>query len=195
MDSSGLPKELIMKKNSFLLFVFVVFSLNCLAQNMYSVSKGDVSFYSKAPIENIEAHNKQPGSMINATTRDIAVIIPIRNFQFAKELMQEHFNEKYLESEKFPMASFKGVIQQEIDFSRDSVYDVTAKGTITIHGVEKEIVLNGKLTVKGSELSLDSQFKVALKDFNITVPKLLFENIAEVVDVNLSLTYQPYHKK
>ncbi|MBL0105565.1 MAG: YceI family protein [Bacteroidetes bacterium] len=184
-----------MKKHIFLFFLFCFFTLNVSSQSMFSVSKGEVSFYSDAPIEDIEAHNKQPGSMINTSTREIAVVIPIRNFQFAKQLMQEHFNEKYMESEKFPMASFKGIIQQEIDFTRDSTYDVTAKGTITIHGVEKEVVLTGKLKVTAGELTLDSKFKVALKDYNISVPKLLFENIAEVIDVTISLTYQPYHKK
>ena len=94
-----------MKK--YLLFLaFICFSRLVVAQDLFSVSKGLVTFYSHAPIEDISAENKQPGSMINMTTRDIAVIIPIRNFIFAKELMQEHFNEKYMESEKYPMASF-----------------------------------------------------------------------------------------
>ena len=80
-----------------LLIIFICFSRGVFAQELFSVSKGLVTFYSHAPIEDITAENKQPGSMINMTTRDIAVIIPIRNFKFAKELMQEHFNEKYME--------------------------------------------------------------------------------------------------
>lgn len=162
---------------------------------MYSVSKGNVSFYSYAPVENIEAHNAQPGSMINASTNEIAVVIPVRNFRFAKSLMEEHFNEKYMESEKYPMASFKGKIKETINFSVDSVYDVSAEGTMTIHGVEKPVVLTGKLEVKAGKLILTSEFKVKLEDYKITVPKLLFENIAEVIDVKVELNYEPYHKK
>ncbi|MBK6987795.1 MAG: YceI family protein [Bacteroidetes bacterium] len=153
-----------------------------------------MTFYSHAPIEDITAENKQPGSMINMTTRDIAVIIPIRNFKFAKELMQEHFNEKYMESEKYPMASFKGIITDDVDISKDGEVQATAKGIISIHGVEKEMTLTGTMKRTGNSISLISDFKIAIKDFNITVPKLLFENIAEVIDVHVALDYKPFQK-
>ena len=177
-----------------LLIIFICFSRGVFAQELFSVSKGLVTFYSHAPIEDITAENKQPGSMINMTTRDIAVIIPIRNFKFAKELMQEHFNEKYMESEKYPMASFKGIITDDVDISKDNEAQVTAKGIISIHGVEKEMTLTGIMKRNGNSISLVSDFKIAIKDFNITVPKLLFENIAEVIDVHVALDYKPFQK-
>ena len=177
-----------------LLIIFICFSRGVFAQELFSVSKGLVTFYSHAPIEDITAENKQPGSMINMTTRDIAVIIPIRNFKFAKELMQEHFNEKYMESEKYPMASFKGMIADDVDMSKDGEVQATAKGIISIHGVEKEMTLTGIMKRNGNSISLVSDFKIAIKDFNITVPKLLFENIAEVIDVHVVLDYKPFQK-
>jgi hypothetical protein len=170
------------------------FAFSTQAQELFSVSKGEVTFYSHAPIEDIKASNKQPGSMINMTTRDIAVIIPIRNFKFAKELMQEHFNEKYMESEKFPMASFKGIIADDVDLTKDGEFPASAKGILSIHGVEKEVTLTGTMKRIGDSILLTSDFKVAIKDYDITVPKLLFENIAEVIDVHLSLEYKPFQK-
>ncbi len=181
-------------KNILLAFTILCSVPYVRAQELFSVNKGLVTFYSHALIEDITAENKQPGSMINMTTRDIAVIIPIRNFKFAKELMQEHFNEKYMESEKFPMASFKGSIDASVDMTKEGEYPATAKGTMSIHGIEKEMTLVGTMKRKGDSISLTSDFKIAIKDYNITVPKLLFDNIAEVVDVHVSLEYKPFQK-
>ena len=192
MDPARVSRK-IMKKILLSLSAFL-FCILTYAQDMFSVSKGLVTFYSHAPIEDITAENKQPGSMINMVTRDIAVIIPIRNFKFAKELMQEHFNEKYLESEKYPMASFKGVIADDVDLTKDGEFQTSAKGVISIHGVEKEMTLTGTLKRSGNSISLVSDFKIAIKDFKITVPKLLFENIAEVIDVHVALDYKPFQK-
>ena len=179
-----------MMKKILLSLSFLCFALICSGQNMFTVSKGEVSFYSHAPIEDISAENKQPASVINLSSHEIAVIIPIRNFRFEKELMQQHFNEKYMESEKYPMASFKGVIEN-IDLTKDGEYEVSATGVMSIHGVEKEVTLTGTLKRVGNMITITSKFKVALKDYNITIPKLLFENIAEIIEVTMSLEYKP----
>jgi len=183
-----------MMKTILLSAALFFFSSYLQAQDMFSVSKGEVSFFSHAPIEDITADNKQPGSMVNLSTRDIAVIIPVRNFKFAKSLMQEHFNEKYMESEKYPMASFKGTIAEDANLTDNGEFQVTAKGIVSIHGVDKEMTLTGVWKRNGSDISLISDFKVALKDHNITVPKLLFENIAEIIDVHVALEYKPFQK-
>ena len=115
-------------------------------------------------------------------------------FIFEKELMKEHFNEKYMESDKFPMASFKGIINEEVDLTKDGEFPATAKGKLTIHGVEQELTLVGRIKRSGTSITIISDFKVALKDHKITVPKLLFENIAEIIEVHVSLEYKPYQK-
>lgn len=182
--------------NRILTLLLCIFISNTLhAQELFSATKGEVAFLSKAAIEDIKAENKQPASIINLTNNEIAVIIPVRNFHFAKELMEEHFNEKYMECEKFPMASFKGTVQDSSAAFAEGDRKVTAKGILTIHGVEKEVTLTGTLTRHGDVITLDSEFKVALKDYNITIPKLLFQNIAEVIDVHVSLEYKPLEKK
>ena len=181
-------------KKIILSLTILSFSFSGSAQDMFTVSKGEVTFFSDAPIEDITAENKQPGSMINMITREIAVIIPVRNFIFEKELMKEHFNEKYMESDKYPMASFKGMIAEDVDISKDGEYPATAKGKLVLHGVEQDIILVGRIKRSGSSITVISDFKVALKDFNITIPKLLFENIAEIIEVHVSLEYKPYQK-
>src|SRR6266446_7070845 len=101
----------------FLPYFFLTFFVQ--AQSTYKSKEGEVSFFSKAPIEDIEAYNQNINSLLNISTGDIAFIIPIREFKFKKPLMEEHFNEKYMESDKFPTATFKGKINEKIDFTAD----------------------------------------------------------------------------
>ena len=108
--------------------------------------------------------------------------------------MEEHFNENYIESSKFPKASFKGKIQNmsAIDFKKDGKYPATVKGQMTIHGKTKDVTSKGTITVKNSKVAANAKFKLNIKDFDIKIPKLLTENIAEIVDVSIDLDYEPY---
>src|SRR5687767_6559813 len=110
---------------------------------LYTAKSGTASFFSEAPLENIEAHSNSVQSILNTATKSVAFIITIRSFQFKKDLMQEHFNEKYLESDKFPNATYSGKINEDIDLSADGTYNVTSTGKITMHGQEKEITAPG----------------------------------------------------
>ena len=178
-----------------LLFLFIISaSLNAGAQGVFKCSDGEVSFFSEAPLENIQASNENVSSLINTATKEVVVVIPIGSFKFAKSLMQEPFNEKYMESDKYPDASFKGKINEDINFTKDGEYKVTAAGTMSIHGVDKPGVHSGTLTIKTGTMSLKSEFSVALKDYNITIPKLVVKNIAEVIPVKLNAHYLPYKK-
>ncbi len=178
-----------------LFFFLLTTSLNIKAQGVFKSNSGEVSFFSEAPLENIEAHNKNVSSLINTTTKEVVFVIPVWNFKFDKSLMQEHFNEKYMESDKYPDATFKGKINEDIDFMKDGEYNVTATGTMTIHGVEKLVTHSGTLTIKNGTMSLKSEFSVALKDYNITIPKLVIQNIAEIIPVKLNVSYMPYKKE
>ena len=179
-----------MKKTIAILFCYCL-SFQISAQDLFNAVKGEVSFFSKAPIEDIKAENTQAASVINIASSQIAVIIPIRNFHFEKELMEEHFNEKYLESDKYPMASFKGLVLDSDSVFIEGSHNVTAKGILSIHGVEKEVELSGTISRAENVMTLNCEFKVALKEFNIVIPKLLFQNIAEIIDVKVSLEYKP----
>ena len=94
--------------------------------------------------------------------------------------MEEHFNEKYMESDKFPMATFKGSIKDAVDLTKNGDYKVTAAGKLTIHGVEHDITAPGTVSVKDGQISIQSDFSVLLREYNITVPQVVFQNIAEL---------------
>ena len=115
-------------------------------------SSSKISFSAETSMENIEAKNVKSSSMLNTKAMQLVFQIPIRGFDFEKDLMEEHFNENYLESEKYPKASFNGNINEDVDLSKDGTYEVTATGKFLIHGVEKERTLTGTITKKGNEI-------------------------------------------
>lgn len=170
-------------------------TLGATAQNnTYFTRTGHISFFSKMPMENIEAHNRQVSCMFDITTGDVAYKVLIKSFEFEKALMQEHFNENYMQSEKFPKASFDGKITnlKAINFAKDGVYEAEVEGTLEIHGVKKPIREKGKIEVRGGKISTKSIFNVALKDYNIKNDKL--ENINENIQITVDVTMEPYQR-
>jgi len=176
---------------------YVLFSLLLITQYSFSQkylsSASDVSFYSKAPVEDIEAKSTKGKSVLDLSTNEIVFSIPISSFEFEKSLMQEHFNEKYMESEKYPKATFKGKIVG-FDTEDKGKQKVEARGKLIIHGVERSIDTAGEMTYIDGKITLNHSFKVALKDYKIEIPQLLWQNIAEVIDIKLTFDYKPYEK-
>ena len=162
---------------------------------LYSTQTGETSFFSETPIENINALNKTVGAIINTATNEIVVSMKMSAFEFPNKLMQEHFNENYMESEKFPMGTFKGRIIEPIDYTKNGIYDVTAKGQLNIHGVTLPRDLKGKLIIENQKISLISNFDVKLSDHKIDIPKIVFAKIAEVISVKTKYNFIPYLKK
>jgi hypothetical protein len=179
--------------NKIFVLLLLLSAAFCKAQ-VYTAKSGTASFYSAAPMENIEAVSNSIQSILNTSTKSVAFIISIRSFQFKKDLMKEHFNEKYMESDKFPNATYSGKINEDIDLSKDGTFSVTSTGKIAMHGQEKEITVPGTFTVKNGEATLESNFQLAVADFKIEIPQLLFQNIADTVAVKLNISYQPYKK-
>ena len=132
---------------------------------------------------------------MKTTTNDIQFAVPMISFKFPKPLMEEHFNENYVESTKFPACTFKGKINETIDFTKDGEHKVTVKGTMNLHGVTKEVESTGTITVKGTDIMVASAFKIKIADYNIKVPSLYVQNIAEIVDVKVNATLEPFTKK
>ncbi len=154
-----------------------------------------IKFFSTTPVENIDATNDAVTSILNTSTDSVGVKVPINAFIFPKSLMQEHFNENYMESAKYPTAKFSGKINEKVDYTKNGEYKVTCTGTLTIHGVAQPTTISGTLKINEGKVHLDSKFAVKLKDFKIEVPKLVFQNIAESIDVTMTATYSPYVKK
>ncbi len=152
-----------------------------------------ISFLSEAPLEKIEAINKSGSAVLDAATGRMEWKVLIKNFIFEKKLMQEHFNENYMESDKFPNATFKGEIvgMKELDLTKDGSHDVLAKGKMTIHGVERDIEVPGKITVSGSKLNVKANFKVACADYNISIPSVVRDNIAKEIAVFVEAQLAP----
>lgn len=188
--NTWLPKFLIMKQTLFFLaFVFVTgFAVN--AQKHYT-KNGNISFFSKTPMENIKADNNQVMSVINTQTGELQFSLLMKGFHFEKALMEEHFNENYVESEKFPKSTFKGTIADvsKIAFDKDGVHNVNVSGDLTLHGVTKKISTPGTITIKGGKISATAKFPVKPADYNISIPKLVKDNIAESIEVTVNSNF------
>jgi polyisoprenoid-binding protein YceI len=158
---------------------------------LFSTTAGKVSFFSKTPLENIEAESKTVLSVMNVTTKEIAIMITNTSFSFPNKLMEEHFNEKYVESEKFPKSSFKGKINEAVDLSKDGEYKVTVTGKLNIHGVEKDRTIPGTIIVKDGLIQMLSNFKVKNVDHKIEIPTVVTAKISEEIDVMVDLKLAP----
>ena len=170
-----------------LLFCLQLFTV--LAQK-YESTASTITFFSEAPVENIDATNKEASSVFDTSNNNIVFSVPIRGFEFDKSLMQEHFNEKYMESDEYPKSLFTGKVSG-FDPNKKGEQKVSARGKLTIHGVTRSIDVEGTLERKNEELVLKSEFKVRLEDYNIKIPQVLWHNIAEEVEVKLNFKYQP----
>jgi polyisoprenoid-binding protein YceI len=174
---------------SSLTFVLIVHLSS--AQSLYIDNKGSITFFSKTIMEDIDANNQSASSILNIQTSEVVALVMIKNFEFKNALMKEHFNENYMESEKFPKAAFKGKIMETIDFTVPGTYQVKASGKFSIHGVDKEETIIGTLTVTNTNIKFSGKTNVKLADYNISIPKIVFQKIAEVIEVHIDFNYLP----
>ncbi len=154
-----------------------------------------ISFYSKSPLEDIDATCKGAVIVLNGATNDLQVKISILSFKFKNALMEEHFNENYMETEKFPNAIFKGKINEKIDYAKDGETKVTVTGKMDMHGVTKEETYEGTVKKVGNEITITCKFKIKVADYKIKVPSLYVQSIAEIVDIDVKSILEPYVKK
>lgn len=156
----------------------------------YMTRTGKVSFFSATSIENIEAFNNESAAVLDSKSGDLVFQIPIKSFKFEKALMQEHFNENYMESDKFPKSEFKGKIDNisAVNFSKDGAYAVTVSGNMTIHGVTKKVQSKGTVKVAGNSVSLNSKFNVKPADYGIKIPSMAANKIASSIEVTVAST-------
>lgn len=151
-------------------------------------ASGYVRFFSDALIEDISAENKQASAIFDLESREAVFLIPIKGFEFRKSLMKEHFNENYLESDTYPEANFQGKITGYNPESASS--RATAEGEMTIHGVTKPVKIPGTIIKKDGKLIMEAAFPVVLKDYQVEIPRLMFQNIAEVVEVTVKFEFK-----
>lgn len=183
-----------MKKTVFTLALAFSVSFT-FAQKQFTRS-ANISFFSDTPMEKIEATNHQVTSVVDLEKSEMVFSVLMKSFEFEKALMQEHFNEKYVKSDKFPKAQFKGSFKSDkaIDLKKDGDYPVAVSGTMNLHGVDKQVEAKGTFTVKGGKLVGKSEFNLKLADYDISIPGVVKENIAEEVKITVDATYEPYTK-
>ena len=150
---------------------------------------GYIGFFSKTPIEDIKAENKQVNAVIDLTRKNIAFAALMKGFLFPKALMQEHFNENYVESDKYPKTSFTGSYTGDVDATKDGTYKVMVKGNLTLHGVTRAIEVPATMDVKAGQLTGKSNFKIKPADYNIKIPALVKDKIAQQIDVAVKIDY------
>jgi polyisoprenoid-binding protein YceI len=162
--------------------------------DIYFTRDGHVSFYSKTDLEDIKADNNQAAVIFNKATGAVDVGILINAFQFKLAKMQEHFNETYMESTKYPKATFKGTLSNlaEIKFATPGVYPAKASGTLTMHGVSKPVTITeGTIEVKGNQLLMKGVFNVNPADYNIAIPAAVKDKIAKSIRIQVDCTLNP----
>lgn len=161
------------------------------APQIYICRNARISFFSSAPIEDIQAVSNNAVSALNIVSRAIFFKVEIRSFEFRKSLMQEHFNEDYLESDKYPYAQFKGSILGNIDLSKNGTFQAPVQGELTIHNITRSYTTQGTFVVSAGKITAHAVFPVKLVDHKIKVPRILTEDIAQTVSVTVDATYDP----
>ncbi len=158
----------------------------------YQTATGKAAFTSDAPLELIEATSSKVGCKLDPLKREFAFSVVMSTFEgFNSALQRQHFNEKYLETDKFPRGTFRGRIIEEVDLTEPGTYTVRAKGKLTIHGLEVERIIRGTVTVTPTSITIKSKFDVPLAEHKITIPRIVNRKIAEVISVQFEATLKP----
>ncbi|HEY0678029.1 MAG TPA: YceI family protein [Chitinophagaceae bacterium] len=180
-----------MKKVFAIVIGFTAIVSSVTAQDKFFTKTGKVSFYSRAPLENIEAHNRSMTCVLDSKSGNIQFSVLMKGFEFEKALMQRHFNENYLETTRYPKAEFKGQVLNngEVNYTTEGTYKARVKGMLTIHGQTQEVETDGTLTVKNGKLMAESDFKVRLADYKIKNDKM--NNISNTISVSVNCSLEP----
>jgi len=168
-----------------------------LSAQRFMTKNGFAKFYSETPMETIEAKNQQVNSAYDYTNGTIVFKVLMKSFEFEKALMQEHFNENYMESDTYPIATFKGKVlnNKDIDLSKNGEIEVQVKGTLKMHGVSQEIETTGKMDIQKGSIHAFAKFGVKPEDYHIEIPGAVVKNIAESMEVTIDVNLKELVKK
>lgn len=186
-----------MKKTA-LLFAMIVLVANAKAQDKYFTKSGKLGFDATAPKspENIDAVNKSTLCVLDTKTGEIQFSCLMKGFEFDRALMMEHFNENYVESDKFPKTVFKGTIANNaaINYNKDGVYPAKVKGQMTLHGETKEIESEGKIINKAGKIQVEANFNLQFADFKVVIPQLVSDKVAKSAKITVDCLLEPLKK-
>jgi hypothetical protein len=181
----------------FLLIAFLFSIISAANAQKFMTKNGSIGFFSHTPMEDIKADNNQVVGALDITSGEMVFQALIKSFHFDRALMEEHFNENYLESDKFPKSVFKGKITNlsSVDFSKNGTYDVTVEGDLTIHDVTNKISTKGTIEVITGGINASSKFKIVPEDYKITIPGVVREKIDKSLEVTVTMKYTPIANK
>jgi hypothetical protein len=184
-----------MKRIKLLSIVFILLATAGYSQK-FITKNGHIKFYSETPVETIEAHNRQVNCALDIATGDFVFKVLIKSFEFEKALMQEHFNENYMESDKMPDATFTGKITNlsAIDFTKDGKYEAIVEGDLKIHGVTQKVKQKGTFEVTAGKIAGRSVFMILPEDYKIKIPNTVINNIAKEIQVTVDVNLEPLNK-
>jgi hypothetical protein len=176
------------------LFILATAFTNQATSGKYMTKNGKISFFSHTDMEDIAADNNKVSSVLDSKTGKVQIEVLIKSFKFKKALMEEHFNENYMESTKYPKSKFDGKIDDlaAIDFSKDGTYTSNISGNLTIKDKTNPVKTKGTFVVKGGKINGKAKFKVALADYNVTVPEVVKNKIAKEIELTVDLDYSPF---
>ncbi len=159
----------------------------------YMTKDGFISFFSHTPLEDIKAENNQVASVVDISSGEIVFQVLIKSFHFERALMEEHFNENYMESVKFPKSTFKGKIVNlpEADLKKNGTHEVLVEGDLTIRDITRKVSVKGTLEVLQGGINAEAKFNIAPEDYNIKIPGVVREKIAKSFEVTVKLKYSP----
>ncbi len=180
-----------MKKFLVLTF-FLAATIATVAAQDYLTKNGQISFHSNTPIEDIDAVNNEVVSTLNTTTGQFNFAVAILGFKFDAVDMQKHFNgETYMDSKKYPKASFSGKITDlsKVDFKKDGTYTVNVSGKLTIKDVTKPVTATGTIVVKGGKVTAKSEFKIKRAEYNVKGEAIHEKKIGQVITIKVDCTY------
>jgi polyisoprenoid-binding protein YceI len=178
---------------SSLVIIAVVFNAVVSGQEKFYTKTGSISFFSKTDLEDIDAHNRSVTCVLDTKTGNVQFSVLMKGFEFKKALMQEHFNEDYVESDKYPRSEFKGQIvnNSSLDYTKEGTNQARVKGQLTIHGQTKEIETDGTVSIKDGKIFIACEFPVAIADYKISVAAFAKNKVAKTINVRVSCALEP----
>ena len=184
-----------MKKGIFITALVIITTMQLSAQDKFFTKTGKIIFDATvaASPEKISGTNKSVTAIIDTKTGNFQFSLLMKGFLFEKALMEEHFNENYVESSKFPKTEFKGIISNNatINYSKEGTYNVTVKGKLTMHGETKDVQTEGKLTIKGGKINATASFQLSFDEYKIAVPSLVSDKVAKTASIEVECSMEP----
>jgi len=183
-------------KNVLLILVFFFFIYVSSAEDKFITRTGHIYIISATALLNLDADNNQVASIINIKTGEMVFTLLMKSFIFKEALAQDHFNENYVESDKFPKASFKGNILEigKLDLTKEGKYFVDVEGELTIHGKTNKVKSKGTLEVKNDLIIAQSKFEINIYDYGIKIPKIVQDKVNKIIPITVEMKYKPYNK-